>query len=368
MNSNINLSGKSDGQGLLKWISTIFNMVMAKKQYKLSEQANTANIEAQKRANDTNIMLTRETNAQQMELAEKEYQRSLPTTQVANYMNAGMSRAGAIGALSGAGSYSAPSLNTAQVNAEQSDVSGQTAALEQMVGIAANAMQMRQEAKLAREQMRNAKEIAHIQAESAQNVAEINKTSHAYGSELTYQGQVYSSDMQYKGQELVSRRQMETALENIGLGYAKLQEVQRQYDDMSLYNKRKFNAEIQHLNTQSNLDNERKKEIADKLAEWNSSTEKDARAAVSLMQTYLGYHTYYETELKIQKFLKHTEAQVYWKDNGVGGVVPQIRYPRDFINKRDFWESEVGQFWGDANRTINSELLSEIMSVVLLKK
>lgn len=327
----------------------------------LGYKANQANIKQQKEANEKNIALQRETNTMQMAEAEKAYQRSKPTTQVSNLMATGMSRAGALGAITGAGTYTPPSLNTAQVEPVMSDPS---AMLEALGDLSSNAMQYR----ASKDQLETQRKIAADNNKTQLEVATIQAEAAKYGSDNTLKGTHYQSYMAYKGQELVSRRQMETALENIGLGYAKLQEVQRQYDDMSSYNKRKFNAEIQHLNTQSNLDNERKKEIADKLAEWNSSTEKDARAAVSLMQTYLGYQTYYETELKLQQFIKHTGAQVYWHDNGAGGVVPQIRYPRDFVNSREFWENDLGTFWKSANNLINSELLAEILSVAILKK
>lgn len=324
-------------------LSNIFNMVMATKQYKLAEKANTANIEAQKRANDTNIMLTRETNAKQMELAEKEYQRSLPTNQVANYMNAGMSRAGALGALTGAGTYSAPSLNTAQVSPEKSDVSGQSQAIEQMMGVVANAMQMKQEKEIAREQMENAKEIARIQAESAQNVAEINSESSAY-----------IADKDYEGRDLTSSRQLFASLQQIGLGYSELAERRRQYDDMSELNKELLQKQIKHLEAQTDLDKERKKEISDKLFEWNSSEQKDARKAMALLQAL----TDNASAEKIR-----FEAELYRKQH----YNPDGSIDQGHLLNREY--SARGEaFWNTAYNVLGGPVLEKLLSVVAVSR
>lgn len=86
--------------------------------------ANTAQI------NKTNLEIAEKTNAANREMveaqnkaaaaeSEKAYQRSKPTTQVANMMSAGMSRAGAINAISGGGSYTPAPVNTSQDSAPQ---------------------------------------------------------------------------------------------------------------------------------------------------------------------------------------------------------------------------------------------------------
>ena len=80
--------------------------------------------------NETNLKISRETNAANREMvemqnkaaaqeAEKAYQRSKPTTQVGNMMQAGMSRAGAINALNGGGSYTPAPVNVSQDEAPE---------------------------------------------------------------------------------------------------------------------------------------------------------------------------------------------------------------------------------------------------------
>lgn len=83
------------------------------------EETNAANYRMQQSANQTNIAIADKTNAANKELAELAYHRSLPVQQVNNMMDAGMSRGAAIRALSGGGSYTAPVMQGATVNASQ---------------------------------------------------------------------------------------------------------------------------------------------------------------------------------------------------------------------------------------------------------
>lgn len=93
----------------------------------VSAAANAANVA---QINETNKQIAQETNEanrQMVEMqnkaaaaeSEKAYQRSKATTQVSNMMQAGMSRAGAINALNGGGSYTPAPVNTSQDSAPQ---------------------------------------------------------------------------------------------------------------------------------------------------------------------------------------------------------------------------------------------------------
>lgn len=83
-----------------------------------------------RQTNETNLRIARETNAANRQLVEMQnkaakeeselaYKRSLPTNQVGNMMAAGMSRAGAINALNGGGSYTPAPVNVSQDSAPQ---------------------------------------------------------------------------------------------------------------------------------------------------------------------------------------------------------------------------------------------------------
>lgn len=93
---------------------------------------------AQKQANETNLQITRETNQANAEQAELAYKRSLPINQVSNMMAAGMSKSAALQSLSGGGSYSAPVMQSAQMNPAYGDLS---ALAERIGGIPSNAQQ-----------------------------------------------------------------------------------------------------------------------------------------------------------------------------------------------------------------------------------
>lgn len=93
---------------------------------------------AQQQANETNLQIARETNQANAEQAELAYKRSLPVNQVSNMMAAGMSKSAALQSLSGGGSYSAPVMQSAQVNPAYGDLS---ALAERIAGIPSNAVQ-----------------------------------------------------------------------------------------------------------------------------------------------------------------------------------------------------------------------------------
>lgn len=78
---------------------------------------NRANRNAQESANRTNIALVDKQNKLAKQESELAYQRSSPSNQVNRMIMAGMSRAGAINAINGAGNYTPAPVSTAQVQA-----------------------------------------------------------------------------------------------------------------------------------------------------------------------------------------------------------------------------------------------------------
>lgn len=82
-------------------------------------ETNEANKEMQDSANETNLKIAEDANAAQQMESRIAYERSTAGAQVQNMMQAGMSRAGAINALNGGGSYTPAPINTAQVQASQ---------------------------------------------------------------------------------------------------------------------------------------------------------------------------------------------------------------------------------------------------------
>lgn len=93
------------------------------------------NAESVKETNEANLQAVRETNASNVEQAELAYRRSLPTAQIRNLMDAGMSRPAALATLTGGGTYQAPVLQSAKADAPQMDLTGVSSAFERLGNI-----------------------------------------------------------------------------------------------------------------------------------------------------------------------------------------------------------------------------------------
>ncbi|AXQ65776.1 MAG: hypothetical protein [Microviridae sp.] len=106
-------------------VGAIGNMVSSKKNRetneKLTRETNENNRKMQESANATNMQIADNANALQREESEKAYERSKAGNQVNLMTQAGMSRAGAINALNGGGSYTPAPVNTAQVEASKDE-------------------------------------------------------------------------------------------------------------------------------------------------------------------------------------------------------------------------------------------------------
>lgn len=91
--------------------------------------------------NAMNLKIARETNQSNVEQANLAYARSLPFNQVKNLTDAGMSRAAALQSLSGGGTYSAPTLSSARMDAPQMNLQGVMSAIERLGEIPSNVTQ-----------------------------------------------------------------------------------------------------------------------------------------------------------------------------------------------------------------------------------
>lgn len=92
--------------------------------------------------NESNLQAVRETNQSNVEQSELAYSRSLPIQQLRNLMDAGFSRAGAVSHLTGAGSYSAPVLQSGSSQANQFDFSNIASAVDRASNIPTNVEQL----------------------------------------------------------------------------------------------------------------------------------------------------------------------------------------------------------------------------------
>lgn len=114
-----------------------------------------ANKKAVEDTNQTNLDIARETNAANAEQAELAYKRSLPVNQLQDMLAAGMSKPAALQKLAGGGSYSMPTLQSAHMEAPQSNIDFGAFA-ERLANIPANAEQ----SQMTSQQLQDLKDIA----------------------------------------------------------------------------------------------------------------------------------------------------------------------------------------------------------------
>lgn len=146
-----------------------------------------------KQVNATNLKIAQETNAANREMvemqnkaaaaeSEKAYNRSKASNQVGLMMSAGMSRAGAINALNGGGSYTPAPVNTSQDSAPQMQTADLSALANIGQGLAAIS-QRKHEEKMAKMQISAQKEENAANRENAKEIAEISADASKYGAD-----------------------------------------------------------------------------------------------------------------------------------------------------------------------------------------
>lgn len=155
-----------------------------------TQQVNKANQQLTEQTNAANVAMVREQNRAAALEAEKAYQRSLPTNQVANMMSAGMSRAGALNAINGGGSYTPAPVNVAQNEAPQMQGVDFSALANVGMAISAQKSQERMQKEQIKAQAKenaanraNAKEVAKMQLEGSKYSADKSAESSKYGAD-----------------------------------------------------------------------------------------------------------------------------------------------------------------------------------------
>ncbi len=193
------------------------------------EKTNRINQQLAREANQTNLQIARETNAANREMttqtnlanrqlvadqnqaakeeAELAYQRSKPTTQVANMMSSGMSLAGAINSLNGGGSYSPAPINASRDEASRDEAAQVSPAMmESSAGLWSNiaqsfmqraeqkhvekmqSKQLESQEALQRAQLESNERIAQLQADTtnrnADNRLDFDREVHEYNKPL----------------------------------------------------------------------------------------------------------------------------------------------------------------------------------------
>lgn len=148
---------------------------------------NRTNRKLQEQTNQTNVALSAQSNRAAKQEAELAYKRSLPTQHVRNMQMAGMSKAGAINAINGGGSYTPAPVNTAQVEAPQ--VAGLDASLFSNLASIMSAERMQ------KKQIKAQEEAQKAQIESNEKIAQmqINSSNRNADNRLQFDKEVFEA-------------------------------------------------------------------------------------------------------------------------------------------------------------------------------
>ena len=168
MGKNVGQWFNQNGGNLLgSFLSGLFNIGANAMQIRYQRETNAQNIAMQRETNALNAQLVREQNAAAMNEAEKARSYDSATAQVGRLRAAGMSKAGALGAINGAGGYTPAPVNAAQaqapqVQAPQIDLTGVSNAIQGFMQLKEQKRQFNEtmeleRQKFAEEQLNNAK-------------------------------------------------------------------------------------------------------------------------------------------------------------------------------------------------------------------
>lgn len=170
-------------------LSSIFQGIGALSSIINTAQTNRLNIHMQRETNKANRELVQMQNKAAAEESEKAYKRSSAPNQVALMTSAGMSRAGAINALNGGGSYTPAPVNTSQDAAPQSqpiDFSGLSNLAQIISSEKQQKRQIESSEKLANAQIEANKIEAQKQREHELVLKDIDSSNTRRGQDLDY--------------------------------------------------------------------------------------------------------------------------------------------------------------------------------------
>lgn len=176
------------GTLLGSFLSGLFNIGANAMQIKYQREANAQNIAMQRETNALNAKLVGQQNLAAMAESDKARQYDSASAQVSRLRAAGMSKAGALGAINGAGGYTPAPVNAAQahapqVQAPQIDLTGVSNAIQGFMQLREQKRQFNEtmdleRQKFAEEQLNNAK-VRDLQDAQISKIAKENEVSDA---------------------------------------------------------------------------------------------------------------------------------------------------------------------------------------------
>ena len=248
-----------------------------------------ANVNSVRKNNQLQMELADKTNAASVAQAERAYQRSQASNQVGLMQQAGMSKAGAINAINGGGSYQPAPMQTASTQAPQVDLSH---AFDGLIQVGENAKQRKAAEKLQREQIDASKEAQKLQIESEEK-------KHAASLQT---------------QKDIAQLQADTTNRNAD---NRLQFDKEQFDKLSPYQIRQIEATIGKISAETQLTKTQEKDLAYRMAEYQSKEYKSVRDAQKLLE---GLQADFDYKITNKSFNDYLNENYDYKD---GEYIPK---------------------------------------------
>ena len=248
-----------------------------------------ANVNSMRRNNQLQMELADKTNAASVAQAERAYQRSQASNQVGLMQQAGMSKAGAINVINGGGSYQPAPMQTASTQAPQDDL---THAFDGLIQVGENAKQRKAAAKLQQEQIEASKESQKLQIES-------DEKKHAASLQT---------------QKDIAQLQADTTNRNAD---NRLQFDKEQFDRLSPYQIRQIEATIDKISAETKLTQTQEKDLAYRMAEYQSKEYKSVRDAQKLLE---GLQADFDYKITNKSFNDYLNENYDYKD---GEYIPK---------------------------------------------
>lgn len=288
-----------------------------------TRQINQANKQIARETNEANREMVEMQNKAAAAESEKAYQRSKASTQVSNMMQAGMSRAGAINALNGGGSYTPAPVNTSQDSAPQMQTTD-FGALANIGQAFAQRMQQKHDEKMQAKQLKAQEEAQKAQIASNERIAELNAntTNRNADNRLNFDKKVFEEQLPKLRAEIKQIVQNTENLKKVGKG-TELDNIRK---DMENKNYPTL-AKIANAQAWQSIEY-----TAMKLAHENANHMNQQERETLELEFYRAVMdsgiSLQNAQNELQAYLANQEANLY-KDGIVGSFIGALAYAMD---------------------------------------
>lgn len=292
-----------------------------------TKQTNKMNYKIAQETNEANRKLVEMQNKAAKDEAELAYRRSSAGNQVNLMRQAGMSRAGAINALNGGGSYTPAPVNTSQDSAPQM----QAADLSMLANIGQGIAQRQHDEKMAKMQLSAQKEENAANRENAKEIATIQANASKYGFDKTagtarerldFDREVFEENKKKIRAEVDQIVQNTENLRKVGYGHT-LDNIRKEMENKN------YPTLAALANTQAWQQIEY---IAMKLAHENAEHMNMQEKQTLELEFYRAVMdsgiSLQNAQNELQAYLANQEVNMY-KDGAVGGFIGALAYAMD---------------------------------------